>query len=576
MAVLATPDAPTVSPQSPTAPKAGPGRAQPIVAGAPTVQVPAVTPVPASTVSTMPTPAVGAPAVQPVPPLSGTPGFAPPAIQPVPAAAAPPVPTTTTAAGTAPAGTAANATPNAQQVTQGGASAASTPGVYGQFYQDQPGAQATYANDATGRQVTGTTTAVTMPNGSQIVGIMQADGTLVDRYGQDIDPKTGKVVQTGALPYAQNANTVAPNGQGGFAQQYGSSNATMAPQSLASIIGPSAIMQQGANQASALEQAIDPKSYQASLVNGSPQSYIGGYSAPNAGQALAAGLAPPMASGTGAPSTPASSTSPVATTPTTAPTPSLQTLAATPTTGTAAGPTTNSTLNGLLPNVGATPTGTGVNSTPTSPGSSLLDQTLQGPSVTDPVQNALAGWNTFQQASQPQYNADLRTAMQQAAAGGALGSGMLNTSLGNIANQYQNQLQTAQQSLLENALQQQNRNAYANVGIAQQQQGFQNNQQQEAVQNALQQYLAGTSNNPANTSLLLSQIFGQQATGAGNALSGMISGTQNANAANSQNALIQQLLQGLGGGGSGAAINPATGLPAGVTYQGTSTGGYFG
>jgi hypothetical protein len=217
-------------------------------------------------------------------------------------------------------------------------------------------------------------------------------------------------------------------------------------------------------------------------------------------------------------------------------------------TGTTAQPTVTSGVSQTAPAASTSgASGTGVNTTGTIPGNSLLDQTIQGPSINDPVQNALSAWNTFQQASQPQYNADLRTALQQAAAGGALGSGMLNTSLGNIANQYQNQLQTAQQALMENALQQQNQNAYANTAIAQEQQGFQNTQQQEAVQNALNEWLAGSSTNPANMNLDLSGLYGNEATQAGNALSGLISGTQNANSAQNTNALLAALLGNLSG-----------------------------
>ncbi len=226
-----------------------------------------------------------------------------------------------------------------------------------------------------------------------------------------------------------------------------------------------------------------------------------------------------------------------------------------PATATAGGSTGNAGLDQLLAGMGS---GAGtVNTSPLDPSNSLLNQVISPGALTNPVDLANAAWKTFQQQTNPQYQADLRDANRMAAAGGALGSGTLNTSLGDIANQRQNTLQSAQQQLMESALGQANQNAYQNVGIAQQQQGFQNQQQQEAVNNSLQELLAGNQNNPANMSLLLSSIFGNQAGQAGSSLGQLISGTTAANA-QANNPLMQLLQQYMTGVEAGAPARAST------------------
>ncbi len=135
--------------------------------------------------------------------------------------------------------------------------------------------------------------------------------------------------------------------------------------------------------------------------------------------------------------------------------------------------------------------GTGsMNFTPTSTGvqagnTNYLGSTIAPTSLNDPVQMAQQAFQTFQAASQPAYDKALRDATQQAAGAGQLGSGQLRSSLGDVAQQQQLALDTEQQTLLQNALQQENQNTYQNVGIAQQQQGFQAQQQATAEQDAL-------------------------------------------------------------------------------------------
>lgn len=248
-----------------------------------------------------------------------------------------------------------------------------------------------------------------------------------------------------------------------------------------------------------------------------------------------------------------------------------------PSAGTSAGtpgqnPTGNSTLNGLLN--GAATSGGSVKTTPTDPNNPLTAQTLSVGDTTDPVKQAMAAWDTFRQSTDPQYQAALRDANRMAAAGGAIGSGALNTSLGDIASTRANALDTARQSLLENALGTKNENAYRDVGIAQQQQGFQNQQQQQAFGNALQQLLAGSSGDPSQIMLALAGLYGGQATAGGQAAAGL-----GASKAGNQStgSVLAQLLGSLGGGGSGGGSSAAPsgiddilgrGIPGGYTTAG--------
>lgn len=223
--------------------------------------------------------------------------------------------------------------------------------------------------------------------------------------------------------------------------------------------------------------------------------------------------------------------------------------------------TNNPTLDALL-NGSTQGPASGVNLTPTDPSNSLLGQTISGPNVTDPVQQALAGWNTFRQATDPAYQASIRDAIRGAAAGGSLGSGALNTSIGDLASNRANALDTARQSLLENALNTQNENAYRNTGITQQQQEFQRGLQGDAVQQALAELGIGDTGNPASTDELLASIFGGNASAASNALGGLIQNTTQNNAAKNDPTLA--LLLSLMGSGSGtpASSDPLAGIYA--------------
>jgi hypothetical protein len=222
----------------------------------------------------------------------------------------------------------------------------------------------------------------------------------------------------------------------------------------------------------------------------------------------------------------------------------------------------------------ASPAGN-VSTTPYTADQNLIDQTISRAPTADRFKIAQDQYDASVAAGEPAYQANLRDAMRKAAAGGALGSGMLNTSLGDIVTNRDTANRTNRTNFMDDALKGTIADSFGDTNIAQQQQGFEKGvsdtafnenasatQLQDTLQNssfgrALQALLAGSSGNPADTSLILSQIFGNQATGASSALGGLISGTTTNNAtAGSGNQLqdiIKQILAGYGGGTSAPA-----------------------
>jgi hypothetical protein len=217
-----------------------------------------------------------------------------------------------------------------------------------------------------------------------------------------------------------------------------------------------------------------------------------------------------------------------------------------------------------------------------------------------PTALAQQEYNTFSQQSDPAYQQSLKQATDAAAAGGALGSGMLNTSLGNLANQRSLQLTGESQGLQENALQQQINNQFNTVGALSglegqsygqgqtnlqdlmQQQQYQSGQQQTGIQNAAEEYQleqgaqnqqfnqglseenAGYANNPANYQLAVGQQYGTQANqsyaNAGSLLGNYAEQQALQNAQNGTNtSQTNAQLAGLNGG-AGTYIDPNTGL----------------
>lgn len=121
----------------------------------------------------------------------------------------------------------------------------------------------------------------------------------------------------------------------------------------------------------------------------------------------------------------------------------------------------------------------------TDPDNPLTERTIQRDPLVDRFNLARQQFDTFVQGTDPQYQAALRQANRYGAATGRLGSGDLRTDFGNLAQQRDLQLRTAQNEFLQGALGGSIEDQFRDIGIAQQQQGFQNQQQQQAFENEL-------------------------------------------------------------------------------------------
>lgn len=170
----------------------------------------------------------------------------------------------------------------------------------------------------------------------------------------------------------------------------------------------------------------------------------------------------------------------------------------------------------------------GVSLTPTTVDNALTNDTIAPGPMADRFKIAQDEWQNFVNATQPQYDAQIRDAERNAFGAGRGVSGALRTSLGDLANQRLLALDTQKNAFLNKALSGSIEDAYRNIGIAQQQQGFQAGQQSTAFNQALQQLLAGSSGDPTQTALILSSIFGGQGQNLGQAL-GNYTAAQQAN-----------------------------------------------
>jgi len=178
--------------------------------------------------------------------------------------------------------------------------------------------------------------------------------------------------------------------------------------------------------------------------------------------------------------------------------------------------------------------------TPIDPTKDLRNVQITPGAMLDRFGLAQQQFDTFANSTSPQYQAALRDATRSAAGAGRLGSGMLRTSYGDLANQRNLQLDTQRENLFQNAL-------LGSVNDAQTQfedllrsqnqlSGMQNQAFNQGVTSAdlqerltsgafsraLQQLGAGNQGNPAETELTLSKIFGDQSSAAGSALSGLL------------------------------------------------------
>lgn len=198
-----------------------------------------------------------------------------------------------------------------------------------------------------------------------------------------------------------------------------------------------------------------------------------------------------------------------------------------------AGTNTTPTSNGMG-NTGAS------YSTPIDPANPLTTREIQAGPTADRFKIAQDRWSDFVKSSDPAYQASLRDANRTAAAGGALGSGMLNTSIGNLALRRGEALDTQGRGFLNDALTGSIDDAYKNAGIAEEQQGFQAGRQdtafnQDVVLKQLEEALKngqfgrdvtktqlGYQNDPSDMLMMLSALTGQQGTAAQKALTDYI------------------------------------------------------
>lgn len=230
--------------------------------------------------------------------------------------------------------------------------------------------------------------------------------------------------------------------------------------------------------------------------------------------------------------------------------------------------------------------------TPYTAENNLTDKTISRASGADRFQLAQDQWDAFQRSTNPAYEAELRDANRMAAAGGALGSGKLQSSIGDLATNRANQLDSQRTNLLTEALNNAIADSFGDASLAERQQqfqagrsdtafgqGVQQTQLEEALRNgdfsrALAALTAGSSGNPADIDMALSQIFGSQASEAGKALAELIKNTManktGATGSTTTNSLVQTMIDALKPGG-GAAPQP---ISTGVDSLPGDAGGY--
>lgn len=242
---------------------------------------------------------------------------------------------------------------------------------------------------------------------------------------------------------------------------------------------------------------------------------------------------------------------PTATVPTAAPVGGTATTTAPPMVNNAPGGASSGA--GASSAAGAPGVSTAAATTPFTANDNFLNQIISRAPTADRFKIAQEQYDTAVKASDPQYQADLRDAMRKAAAGGALGSGMLNTSLGDISRVRQNTLDTQRTGFLDEALKGTIGDSFGDAGIAQQQQGFQAGRSDTAFNQgvteaqlkdtltnssfgrALQQLVVGQGGSPADALMTLSAILSGQAGEAGQSLTDLIRGNATTTAANAGN-----------------------------------------
>lgn len=232
-------------------------------------------------------------------------------------------------------------------------------------------------------------------------------------------------------------------------------------------------------------------------------------------------------------------------------------------------PTALSAIPGALPKPQmAQP---GVAYSPINPASDLRSQTIGvGPTADRNriAQNQVDTWNA---SSEPQFQADLRSATSQAAGAGQLWSGQLRTSLGNLAYNRDVQRNAAQSNYLGAAQTGSISDAYQNVGIAQQQQQRQDQAQNTSFNQGVTALNAGNAGDPSATQLALAGQYGTQAAQGQAGVSNLINGTVANTAAQGQQSLLDQWLKSRGNGVLSQPTVPTSGTYAPDTIPGVQS-----
>lgn len=256
-------------------------------------------------------------------------------------------------------------------------------------------------------------------------------------------------------------------------------------------------------------------------------------------------------------------------------------------------PALPATLPGLAPvGVGggaSAPSAGPSGNTPIDPASPLTAQRLQVGPLADRFKLAQERFDAETKRTDPAYQASLRDANRYAAQGGALGSGALNTSIGDLAARRGDAMDSWRSNFLTDALEGTIGDEFARTGIDERQQNFQAGRQDNAfgqgvVLKQLQEALtqgghnrsldtlgAGNTGDPSSLWATLSQIFGNQASNAGTAAA---NGFKTAAAGPPAAPLDwRAILEELMGGGSSAAP-PLPGQPGYTRPSVPSVGAY--
>ena len=439
----------------------------------------------------------------------------------------------------------------------------------------QVGKSAQVIDSMTGKTIQGTVQAFRSPSGGTYYGVVDpATGNIVDNFGQVLQgtantasnpgvPGVNGVVSaapglTAGLNIAGGSNAAAyapgsDNGQsspigfdasgapvpgtiptGGLTAVGGQSTVGMAPGQASQLFdqaisfGNSSIGQSDLAQSNAVESAFNP-----------------GFN-PNAAGATQIGsqnpqtLAPASVPGTTTGSTSASLASPGAVVSPPATQTGSRCNTGAPSATTASVPGTSAAL--------ATPTAPAAGSYATTQGvvpgstSDLTSQLITPGATTDPLTLAQQYMSAWDQANNPQFQANLRDANRYAASSGAIGSGALASSLGDVVQNEAILRNAAEQNFLTNAETQSVSAAFQKVQILLQEQQFQAQQQATAFGQAATTEQLGMQNNPAEMQLALAQIFQGLSSSAQQALAQSIYSSQQGQINPQLLAILQQYM----------------------------------